>query len=59
MSKRERLFFTLWGLTLFPLLIVFVTVKYSLGSPVILALLTYMGGVKYILAKDAADNSGP
>ena len=46
----------IWGLVVFPLLIVFVTVQFHLGSSVIIALLTYMGLIKYILAKDSADS---
>lgn len=53
MTKRERLFFMLWGLILFPLLIIWVTVKFTMGAGVLISLLAYMGCVKFLLTKDA------
>jgi len=53
MTKRERLFFMIWGLVTFPLLILWVAVQFKMGAEVILGLLTYMGGVKFLLTKDA------
>lgn len=43
----------IWGLILFPLLIIWVAVDFKMGAEVLVSLLAYMGGVKFLLTKDA------
>ena len=53
MSRKDRLFFIAWGLVIFPCIIIVVTIKFNLGAPVIIALLTYMSVVKFLLERDS------
>ncbi len=49
MTPNDKLFFVIWGCVLFPLIALYL----SHSDAVVIATLTYMGGLKYLYVKDA------
>ncbi len=54
MSKKDRIFFMAWGAVVFPLIIIGCTVSFNWNSAIIIpSLLTFMGGIKWLLQRDS------
>lgn len=67
MCGGEKIFYLIWGIVIFPLLIITLRMKYALDVPTIESILMYMGGLKVAYAgargydawlKSPDDNSG-
>lgn len=50
MTKREKTFFIIWGMILFPLLLLFLLMKCDLDKSMITPFLTFMAAMKAVYA---------
>ena len=50
MGKREKIFFIVWGIILFPLLALYLKIHFNLNDTAFGEILTYMTAMKFIFA---------